>query len=240
VLRLPAGTAQLEADPPGRLRGEPSVFGASTGCEIFVELVRRSVSPDEAIDLLGGESGRIGDGPNQGLLAECSLPPQDLDLLSRGRGGTIRDLLARAPDAEIAAVLHALALLGVVDVIPAPDFVKSRDRAGAAAGDVNEADVAVLDEDAIRARVRARLELVDEGDYFAVLGISRDATSYEIRRAFLELRRTFEPSRILTPRVADLTDDVRKIVNVLEEAYEILRDNARRERYRRAIEARPE
>lgn len=239
VLRLPGGTAQLEADPPGRLRGEPSVFGASTGCEIFVELVRRAVSPDEAIELLGGEAGRIGDGPNQGFLAECALPPQDLDLLSRARGGTIRDLLARAPDAEIASVLHALAMLGVVDVVPAPDFVKTRDRAGAPAAGGDDADIA-LDEEAIRARVRARVELVDDGDYFAVLGVSRDATSYEIRRAFLELRRTFEPSRILTPRVADLTDDVRKIVNVLEEAYEILRDNARRERYRRAIEARPE
>jgi hypothetical protein len=240
VLRLPGGTAQLETDAPGRLRGEPSVFGASTGCELFVELVRRAVAPDEALDRLGGESGRIGDGPNQGLLAECALPPQDLDLLSRVRGGTIRDLLARAPDAEIASVLHALALLGVVDVVPAPDFVKTRDRGTVAELAGNEGDVALLDEEAIRARVRARVELVDEGDYFSVLGVSRDATSYEIRRAFLELRRTFEPSRILTPRVADLTTDVQKIVSVLEEAYEILRDNARRERYRRAIEARPE
>jgi preprotein translocase subunit Sec63 len=135
-------------------------------------------------------------------------------------------------------VIHALALLGVVDVVPAPDFVKSRDRDASPAAD--EGDVAFLDEEAIRARVRARVELVDEGDYFAVLGVSRDATTYEIRRAFIELRRNFEPSRILTPRVADLADEVRKIVTVLEEAYEILRDNARRERYRRAIEARPE
>jgi curved DNA-binding protein CbpA len=84
------------------------------------------------------------------------------------------------------------------------------------------------------------MELVDEGDYFSLLGVSRDATSYEVRRAFIELRRTFEPSRILTPRLSDLAVDVRKIVAVLEEAYEILRDGARRERYRRAIEARPE
>lgn len=233
ILRMTEGTAQLEVDPPGRLRAEPSVFGASTGSEIFVELVRRAVSPDEALDRLGGETSRIADGPNQGLLAECALPPQEMDLLARARGGTVRDLLARAPDAEIVAVLHALGLLGVVDIVPSPDFVKGR----AAPVDPN---VVLLDEDAIRARVRARLELVDEGDYFAVLGVSRDATNYEVRRAFLELRRTFEPSRILTPRVADLADDVKKIVTVLEEAYEILRDNARRERYRRAIEARPE
>ena len=77
------------------------------------------------------------------------------------------------------------------------------------------------------------------GDYFAVLGVPRDATGYEVRRAYLELRRGFEPSRILTPRLRELEGDVKKIVAVLDEAYEILRDPARRERYRRAIDARP-
>lgn len=234
VLRLTRGTAQLEPDPPGRLRGEPSVFGAATGAEIFVDLVRRAVSHEDALERLGGESSRITDGPNHGLLAECNLPPQDLELLHRARGGSIADLLARATDGEIVAVVHALALLGVVEVVPSPDFARRDARS------VPDAEMAALDEDAIRARVRARLELVEEGDYFAVLGVTHDATGYEIRRAFIELRRTFEPSRILTPRLLDLADDVHKIVVVIEEAYEILRDNARRERYRRAIDARPE
>jgi hypothetical protein len=252
ILRLTRGTAQLEPDPPGRLRGEPSVFGAATGPEIFVDLVRRSVSLEDALDRLGGEGSRVTDGPNHGLLAECNLPAQDIELLHRARGGTIADLLARATDGEIVAVIHALALLGVFEVVPAPDFGRAgregRDGRGGREGrdreaqtDANaDAEVAALDEEAIRARVRARLELVEEGDYFAVLGVTRDATGYEIRRAFIELRRNFEPSRILTPRLLDLTDDVRKIVIVIEEAYEILRDNARRERYRRAIDARPE
>jgi hypothetical protein len=233
ILRQSGGSAQLEPDPPGRLRSEPSVFAATTGPEVFVELVRRAVPPEEAIERLGGEGARIGDGPNQGLLAECNLPPADAELLARARGGAIADLLARAPDAEIVSALHALALLGVVEIVAAPDFARAPSAASAA-------EIAALDEDAIRARVRARLELVDEGDYFAVLGVSRDATSYEIRRAFVELRRAFEPSRILTPRLADLAGEVKKIVVVLDEAYEILRDAARRERYRRAIEARPE
>ena len=236
VLRITRGTAQLEPDPPGRLRGEPSVFGAATGAEIFVDLVRRAVPHEDALERIGGESSRISDGPNSGLLAECNLPPQDLELLHRARGGTIADLLARATDGEIVAVVHALALLGVIEVVPSPDFA----RRGGEPRALPDVEMAALDEDAIRARVRARLELVEDGDYFAVLGVTRDATGYEIRRAFIELRRTFEPSRILTPRLLDLADDVRKIVIVIEEAYEILRDNARRERYRRAIDARPE
>jgi hypothetical protein len=234
VLRLSGGTVQLEAEPPGRLRSEPSVFAASTGAEIFVELVRRAVSPEEAIDALGGEASRIGDGAAQSLLAECALPPSEVELVSRSRGGTLGDLLARSADAEIAAVVHGLALLGVLDVLPAPERLRP-----AAPTGPSDIEAALLDDEAVRARVRARMELVDEGDYFSLLGVPRDATSYEVRRAFVELRRTFEPTRILSPRLLDLEADVRKIVVVLEEAYEILRDVTRRERYRRAIDARP-
>ncbi|HVJ93816.1 MAG TPA: hypothetical protein VM580_28700 [Labilithrix sp.] len=233
VLRLGGGTVQLEPEPPGRLRSEPSVFAASTGAEIFVELVRRAVSPEEAIVALGGEASRIGDGPAQSLLAECALAPAELELVSRARGATLGELLGRSPDVEIASVVHGLALLGVLEVVPAAE---PSHKSATSSPDV---DAAALDDEAIRARVRARLELVEEGDYFSVLGVARDATSYEVRRAFVELRRAFEPTRILTPRLADLAGDVRKIVVVLEEAYEILRDVARRERYRRAIEARP-
>jgi hypothetical protein len=232
VLRLAGGTAQLEAEPPGRLRSEPSVFGASTGCEIFVELVRRAVSSEDAIAALGGEGARIGDGAKATLLSECALPPAELELISRARGGTVADLLARSADHDIASVVHGLALLGVLDVMPAIEPARKSDR------DVT-AEVVALDDEAIRARVRARMELVDEGDYFSLLGVSRDATSYEVRRAFIELRRAFEPTKILSPRLHDLADDVKKIVVVLEEAYEILRDVARRERYRRAIDASP-
>jgi hypothetical protein len=44
---------------------------------------------------------------------------------------------------------------------------------------------------------------------------------------------------VLTPEIVDLAEDVRKITVVLEEAYDILKDAARRDRYRRAIEAAP-
>jgi hypothetical protein len=57
-----------------------------------------------------------------------------------------------------------------------------------------------------------------------------------VRRAYLDLRRAFDPSRVLTPEVQTMAPDVRRINMVLDEAYEILKDPARRERYRRAIE----
>jgi len=91
----------------------------------------------------------------------------------------------------------------------------------------------------VRNRLGIRRSLVDEGDYFALLGISRDATGYEVRHAYLELRRELDPSRLLTASTADLREDVDLVLEVLDEAYEILRDAARRERYRRALEASP-
>jgi curved DNA-binding protein CbpA len=83
------------------------------------------------------------------------------------------------------------------------------------------------------------MALVEDGDYFALLGVARGATGYEVKRAYLELRRAFEPARVLTAQTADLVNDVKTIVEVLDEAYEILREPNRRERYRKAIEAGP-
>ncbi len=87
--------------------------------------------------------------------------------------------------------------------------------------------------------MKTRLSLVEEGDSFSLLGVARSATSYEIHRAYLELRHGLEPSRVLSAATADLADDIELIMEVLDEAHDILRDQARRERYRRAIEDKP-
>ncbi|HEY2515610.1 MAG TPA: DnaJ domain-containing protein, partial [Polyangiaceae bacterium] len=232
VVAIESGTARFEDDSPGRLRSEPSVFGGSTGAEVFVEVVRRGVAPKEAIARLGGEASRVADGANARLALECALGAVETAWLGKARGKSIGEAMASAGDPDFAAVLYALVLLGVCEAIRAVGAV-SRPAAP------SSPPVDPLDEEAIRARVRARMQLVDEGDYFAVLGVARDATSYEVKRAFLELRRTFEPSKLLTAGLADLSDDVRKIASVLDEAYEILKDSGRRERYRRAIDAVP-
>jgi hypothetical protein len=226
------GKVHLEVEPPGRLRNEPSVFGGSTGAEVFVEIVRRAVSPEDATARLGGLRGQLGCGRNSALLSECALEGRERELLMTMEGATLDEWAQSEPGAHRVSLLYALSVLGVVDVLPG---VEAAD--GAEAPDGTGIDA--LDEDAIRARVRARLEVVDEGDYFAVLGVEHDATGYEVRRAFLDLRRAFDPSRLLSPQVADLSAEVGKITDVLDEAYEILSDATRRERYRRAISVRP-
>lgn len=231
-MKLQHPTVLTESEPPGRLKGEPSVFGGAPGSEVFVELCRRAFSPDEAVAALGGPAARLALGAHEALLRECGLAPDEERAALEARGATVGAVVGRSPEGDVAAALLALVLLGVLDrTAPAPGL------AGTDADVVSDGEVAALEEEAVRARVKARLELVEEGDYFSVLGVSRDATGYEIRRAFLDLRRSFEPARILSPALSDLLPDVDVINQVVEEAYDVLRDPARRERYRRAIEA---
>jgi hypothetical protein len=225
------GKLAVEAEAPGRLGAEPGVFGGATGAEVYVDLVRRTVSPTHAIERLGGPASRVTAGPRPHLLGETALDPVDVAHVRDATGKTLREATEPSPEGDLATVVFALVQLGVLDVVRAATAA-----AHEADGHANDASI---DADAVRERVRARSQIVDDGDYFAVLGVARDATGYEVRRAFLELRRAFDPSRMLTPEVADLAGDVRKITVVLEEAYEILKDPARRERYRRAIEGAP-
>jgi hypothetical protein len=229
VVSLASGVCSHEAEAPGRLRAEPSVFGGSTGAEVFVEVVRRVVPPAVVIERLGGRKARIGEGRRASLLTECALPAREAELIERSRGFSLGELVDAGHEPEFAAVVYALILLGVIERL-APSGAESV---------LPPAPHDDLDDEALRAKVRARLDVVEEGDYFAVLGVSRAATPYEIKRAYLDLRRSFEPSRVLTAATAELSGSLQLILEVLDEAYEVLRDATRRERYRRAIEAGP-
>jgi hypothetical protein len=228
ILEIERGSVATEEI--GRLSEEPAVFGGATGAEVLVEVVRRVVTPEEALGRLGGLDAELTQGPSTALLGECALPPAEAERVQQAVNATVRDLIDASPDAALCSTLYALVCLGVLSsrgvrakaLLERPRPVRDE-----------------IDDEALRGRILARKALVDDGDYFAVLGVSRDATGYDIRRAFTTLRRELEPSHILTSRTADLSDVVEEIISVLEEAYQILSDQRRRERYRRAIEATP-
>jgi hypothetical protein len=235
LLSIERGSVQVEYPIAERLAAEPSVFGEVTGAEALVEVVQRAVAPAQAWAFLGSESATLVDGVSSELLAECNLSPALLDWVVRARASSLAELIAAADDEPmLACVLYALCLLGVLAV------KEAERRAPARPGRVKKVDAPdAIDDEALRARVLARRALVDEGDYFALLGVTRQATGYDIRRSYIELRRQFDPGQILRPNTLDLQRDVDTILSVLEEAYEILRDQQRRERYRRAIESLP-
>jgi hypothetical protein len=233
IARLERAETGVEQDVPARLATEPAVFGGATGAEVLVELVRRVSPPDASIARLGGTAVRLRLGASQQLLGECALPAEEADLVRTLDGETVGDVLARSKSLDFSAALLALVELGILETAG----VSAEGRRAPAMAAKSEPDR--LDHEALRSRIAARRALVEEGDYFALLGVSRGATSYDVRRAYTELLEELDPARILTPATADLRDDVDAILSVIDEAYEILSDDLRRERYRRALEAAP-
>ncbi len=233
ITDLSTGAASLEREVPQRLQAEPGVFGGATGAEVLLEMTRRTAKPSDAITRVGGRDALLAMGTARALLAECALSEPDQALASQADGMSVGDLLARAGNDDFACVILVLVELGVLHVQTAgkrpaahePEPPPGYDR---------------MDAEALRQRVAARRALVEEGDYFALLGVARDATSYDLRRAYQTLRKDLDPERVLTAATVDLRDDVDSIIEVLDEAYDILRDPVRRERYRRALERAPD
>lgn len=235
LLSIERGAVQIEHPVPERLAAEPAVFGGAAGAEVLVELIQRVVPPAQALAYLGNEGVTFAKGPASALIAECALPPRLLALVQRAEQVELAQLLHEAEDEPtLPCALYALSLLDVLKpTTPEP----SRTPRAARARPAKVPDP--IDDEALRAKIQARRALVDEGDYFSLLGVARGATGYDIRRSYVELRRQFDPAEALRQSTLDLRDDLDTILEVLDEAYEILRDQQRRERYRRAIESTP-
>jgi DnaJ-class molecular chaperone len=95
-----------------------------------------------------------------------------------------------------------------------------------------------VDDKAFAARVETRRALVEDGDYFSILGVPRSATRYEIDRARDKLLQEYSDER-LNARTIHLAEDLVILRNSIDEAHMVLCDDLRRLRYRTALEALP-
>jgi hypothetical protein len=205
ILQAGPGSAMVEPELPARLRAEPGVFGGATGAEIFVETARRVLEPEASIAAIG-ERARLDAGAQK--ICSPSVPsPEEDAAIRQAAGRTVAEVCGGA-EPEFASVVRAWVELDVLAV------VATARRPETTAKSVDDP----IDEQAVRAKTKAKMALVQEGDYFALLGVTRSATSYEIRRAYVDLRRTFEPSRMLTAH-SDLRRRVQLILEVVEEAF---------------------
>jgi tetratricopeptide (TPR) repeat protein len=65
-------------------------------------------------------------------------------------------------------------------------------------------------------------------DLFARLGVSTTASREEVRSAYFQLAKRFHPDRFAGADFADVRKDVQDLFAALNEAYEVLSDDARR------------
>ncbi|HEY1555527.1 MAG TPA: DUF4388 domain-containing protein [Kofleriaceae bacterium] len=97
--------------------------------------------------------------------------------------------------------------------------------------DESSALVGETDLEIDRERVRARWMLVGDADYFALLGVRRDATGFEIRRAYQAARRDFAADCFPNDLRRELAQELQDIASVLDEAFRVLRDDRLRQTY---------
>jgi hypothetical protein len=132
--------------------------------------------------------------------------------------------VTRAVDAEttlpkvvITAVdngtVHSVA--GSAEAEPASDTARDKER----------------DQAIDRARVLSRYALVEEGDYFEVLGLPREASAHEVRRAHQALSREMSAAGLDPEVAAELDGPLRAIRAVLDEGARVLGDPSLRRRY---------
>lgn len=86
-----------------------------------------------------------------------------------------------------------------------------------------------------RERLLARHQVVREGDYFQVLGVSQEAEPAEIAHAYSRLMLESEPASLSSSVASDLADPIRELREVAGEALRVLTSPTQRDAYRAAL-----
>jgi len=158
-----------------------------------------------------------------GILNTGDLAAEERTALAAFDGQADLASVARATGVDIADVLPlawGLCVLGLANARRTETEVEESTAL------VGETDLAID-----RERVRARWQLVAEADYFALLGVRRDATAFEIRRAYQSARRDFAPDGFPSDLRRELARELEDIASVLDEAFRVLRDDRLRQTY---------
>lgn len=80
-------------------------------------------------------------------------------------------------------------------------------------------------------RVRTMFRLLDEVDYYQILGVDPDADAEHLKRAYFDLSLEFHPDRFFLLRSGDLKEKIYAIYRRIAEAYSVLSDERRRLAY---------
>ena len=88
----------------------------------------------------------------------------------------------------------------------------------------------------MRAEVLERLEQLDDLDYYALLGVEKDAAHAAIRKAYFLTAKRYHPDAIARLGLADIRQEAGEVFAKIAEANEVLSDPQRRQEYDRALE----
>lgn len=180
-------------------------------------LVPRLRPPSDAGQLGGDERAAL-DELMESIGETFRLSAEEETWLRRfdGRHGVAALLADGADEQALFALLFTLELAGCVDLREQPEPIVEGGQ-----------DPSRIDAE----RILERLRLAREADYFELLGVARDASRSEIRQAAAELGATFSDESLEQAARRRHARELRELRAALEEARDILTDDAMRSAY---------
>jgi CheY-like chemotaxis protein len=131
-----------------------------------------------------------------------------------------------------------LAKAGLIQEVPrelTPSGVTSARRASQVAKRAPAGQRRGLDESQLGKRLSKRVRtlhrLLEEVDYYQLLGVERTAEQADLQRAYFDLSLEFHPDRFFLLRSGDLKEKIYFIYRRIAEAYQVLSDEERRRAY---------
>lgn len=205
---------------------------ASHPAALIVEGIRRKYDRQRLESCLGGMGHVLVTVKGDELAgtvaaADLSEPESDAHRYFDGEH-TLEDVSAESQlgGLRVAQLAYAWLCLGVAELVERSSERRT-DRGVASGYLVGETDLAID-----RQRVRAKHLLVQEADYFQLLGVRPDASGFEIRRAYESARRQFGVENFPPALQEELRPQLEEIESVIEEAYLVLSDDGIRSKYR--------
>jgi hypothetical protein len=205
---------------------------------IILAGVRRKYGAPRLMRCLGGGQQtfkRSGIDAAAELLPRMAMTAEETAIVELFDGARTLDevrAISGAREEVVAGLAWALSVLGQLDRV---------ERGGEApavngAGTLHEAEISRHGVErsrvsTARARILARYAIVEEGDYFELLDLRRDASDDQIRAAHERLMREIEPTSLDAGLVAELGAELRAIRAVLDEALRVLGEPGMRARY---------
>lgn len=190
---------------------------------LVVEGARRRLDATRVARLLGPGPVRVVRTPELALLLAASgIPPELAALLTPATGATLDALSLAAPAEEgVPGAVYALVCAGALRVEPAP---LAHDASGAAM-------------ERAKRELGALASVAEDGDYFSVLGLSRDAQPRELHAAHAARSRAVRALPLAELGLLPLEPVREAILAALDDALDVLADDRLRARYAAALDA---